>query len=90
MPSSKPRLILTVPDPLMADLRALAAASEKPVATVTLDLLRELQPQIQDLAKLIGHAKAGRTQAAKKALRHMMGNAMAQILAEQLPLKGVK
>ena len=90
MPSRKPRLILTVPDDLMADLRALAEAAEKPVATVTLDILREIQPQLADLAKLIQHAKAGRKQAAKRTLRHMVGDQLAAFLAEQMPLKGVK
>ena len=83
MPSRKPRLILTVPDDLMATLRGLAQATEKPMATIVVDLLREIQPQLQDLAKLITHAKAGRKQAAKRTLAHMVGNQLAEMMAAQ-------
>jgi predicted DNA-binding protein len=84
MPSRKPRTALTLPDELQVTLADLADAMEKPVATVIVELLTELQPSLGDLAKFVRHAKSGKKAAAKRALSHMVGNA----LAEQLELMG--
>lgn len=86
MPTTKPRLYVTLPDDLRDDLQALAAVQEKPISTTVVDLLRELQPQIQGLAKLIGHAKAGNRAAAKKTLAHMVGDTLADVLQQQMEL----
>lgn len=83
MPSRNPRLILTVPPDLMGTIRELSAALEKPMATVVLDLLREMQPQLRDLVKLVLHTRAGRTEAAKRTLSHMVGDQLAQLLVAQ-------
>lgn len=90
MPTQKPRTAVTLTPEAKSALDALAQASGKPVATVISELLSEMAPQLADLAKLVEHAKAGRKQAAKRTLAHMMGNQLAEILADQLPLKGVK
>lgn len=90
MPSVKPRVALTLHPETRAAVRELAEAAGKPEATVIAELLREMAPQLRDLAKLLRHAKAGRQQAAKAALRDLMGNAMAELMAEAQPdlLKG--
>jgi hypothetical protein len=88
MPTRKPRLMISVPDDLMAVLQEFADATERPVSTAIVGLLVEMQPQLVDLAKVIRAAKAGKKSAAKRALQHMMGNAFAEMaMAEQLPLK---
>ena len=92
MPSSKPRLILTLAPELQAAIDDLAEASGKPRATVVVELLGELTDQMHDLAKLMRHAKAGNRSGVKKALRDLLGGALAGVLDQQLPLKlaGVK
>lgn len=82
MPTTRHRINLTPSDELKAALEGLARAAEKPVSTVVTDLLTEMIPQLQDLAKVLSAAKAGKKAAAKRALQHMVGNA----LAEQLEL----
>jgi hypothetical protein len=82
LPTRKPRVALSLPPDLEDVLRELSAASDKPLATVIVDLLKELQPALGDLAKIVRAAKSGKKAAAKRALQHMVGNA----LAEQLTL----
>lgn len=83
------RVMLTVPWPLMEALADLADARDKPVATTIIDLLKELQPQVEGLAKLIRHAKDGNKAAAKRTLQHMIGDSMAEILSQQMELPAV-
>lgn len=92
MPSRKPRLPLTIPEDLHAVLRQLSEATGKPVATVVVDLLVEMQPQLEGLAKVLKHAKAGNKAAAKRALTHMVGDTLGEMMAVQLelPTKGRK
>lgn len=80
MPSAKKRLPLTLPDELDAALRELADALDKPLATVTVEILTEMIPQLEGLAKYARHMKAGKTAAAKRAMAHMIGDAMAEQL----------
>lgn len=85
MPSKKPRLALTVPDDLDADLSELAQLQGKPLATLVVDLLKEMQPQIQGIIKIQKAVKAGNIRAAKSALTHMVGDGIAEILTAQQP-----
>lgn len=85
MPSKKPRLALTVPDDLASDLSELAQLQGKPLATLVVDLLKEMRPQLQGLIKIQRAVKAGNVQAAKVALRHMVGDGMAELIAYQQP-----
>lgn len=84
-----PRMMLTLPWPLAESLTELSDAMGKPAATVTVDLLKELQPQIDGLAKLVRHAKEGNRAAAKRTLQHMIGDGMAEIINAQLELPAV-
>ena len=65
-----------------------ADATGKPAATITAELLREVAPQLHDIAKIAWLSQQGKAAAAKRALVHMIGDGMAQILQEQLPLPG--
>ncbi len=80
MPNVSPRIAITPSVELKATLEELALVLEKPTATLIVDLLNEMQPQLLDLTKIFRHAKAGKSAAAKRALRHMMGNALAEQL----------
>lgn len=82
MPTTRPRIAITPSDALREALEALGDALERPVSTVAVQLLEEMTPQLVDLAKVARHTKAGKKAAAKRALQHMVGNA----LAEQLEL----
>ena len=84
------RVMLTVPWPLMESLAALADALDKPVATTIIDLLKEMQPQVDGLSKLVRHARDGNKAAAKRTLQHMIGDSMAEIIGQQLQLPAVK
>lgn len=79
------RLMLSVPPELDGTLDRLAAATDKPRATLVTDLLLEMRPQLDDLARVIGNVRSGRVAAAKQALRHMMGNAFAEMMTAQQP-----
>lgn len=82
MPTTRHRINLTPSDELKEALQGLADAAGKPVSTVVTDLLTEMLPQLLDLTKVLAAARAGKKAAAKRALQHMVGNA----LAEQLEL----
>lgn len=85
MPSPKRRLILTVPPELDAVIDRVSKAFDKPRASVVVDLLQEMRPQLLDLAKMAEHTKANRRTAAKTVLRHMVGNAFADLMIEMQP-----
>ncbi len=79
------RAALTLPADLRAVLEAFAEASGKPMSTVIVDLLQEMAPQLVALTKIQRQVKAGQHSAAKQTLRHMMGDAMADVIAESQP-----
>jgi DNA-binding GntR family transcriptional regulator len=86
-------MALTLPPELASTLADLSAASGKPAATVVVELLTELQPALRDTAKYLRAVKAGRNDVAKKALRNLLGDAMADLyrdLQPSLPLGGKK
>jgi phenylpyruvate tautomerase PptA (4-oxalocrotonate tautomerase family) len=79
------RLALTPSPELRAALEELAQALGQPPATIAVQLLIEVIPQMQGLAKIARAAKAGNKAAAKRALVHMIGDAMGEIMAKQQP-----
>lgn len=85
MPSQKPRLALTLPPELQVALNDLAEAVGKPVSRVTTEILVEMIPQLQGLAKFSRAAKSGNVAAAKRAMVHMLGDNMAEMMAMQQP-----
>lgn len=86
------RMAISLKPPLEAALFDLADALEKPAATVAAELLAELAPQLEGLAKVARLAKQGKQAAAKRALGHVVGDAMAGVLVEdrQMRLPGTK
>jgi uncharacterized protein (DUF305 family) len=79
------RMALTVPDDLRDCLDDLAEALEKPAATLAVEFLREMIPQFQALAKMARAAKRGDKAAIKRALVHMVGDNLAEMMAAQQP-----
>ena len=86
MPSKHPRLALTLPPSLREALEDLAEAQGVPASKVVVGLLSEMETQIRDLAKYSRLVQSGQHSAAKRALQHLLGNAMAEVITEQLPL----
>lgn len=85
MPSQKPRLALTLPDELKAAIDALADATQKPASKVVTELLQEMLPQLHGMAKFSRAVRAGNITAAKTALRHTMGDTLAQVMIDTTP-----
>jgi predicted DNA-binding protein len=80
MPSQKPRIALTLAPELQVALFNLAEAVGKPAATVASELLFEMIPQLEGLTKFAKVAKSGNKAAMKRALSHMVGDNMAELL----------
>lgn len=85
MPSRKPRMALTLTPELEAAFDDLADAMGKPASTLAVELLGELIPQIEGLAKVARAAKSGNKAAAKRALVHMVGDNLAEIMTMHQP-----
>jgi predicted DNA-binding protein len=85
MPSRKPRMALTLPEHVNAAVHDLADAMGKPASKVVTELLEEMVPQLEGLAKIARAGKAGNKAAAKRALQHMMGDQLAEVMAIQQP-----
>jgi hypothetical protein len=84
------RMALTLAAETQDALADLADATGKPASTIAAELLLEMAPQLHDAAKIIRLSRAGKKAAARRALTHMLGDGMAAIMAEQLPLPGTK
>ena len=85
MPTQKPRMALTLPDHVRDAVYDLADAMGKPAAKVVTELLEEMVPQLQGLAKVARAAKSGNKAAAKRALQHMVGDQLAEVMTTQQP-----
>lgn len=85
MATQRRRMALSLPDDVNAAVFDLADALGTPATKVVTDLLQEMVPQLQGLAKVARASKAGNKAAAKRALQHMMGDAMAEVLSAQQP-----
>lgn len=79
-------MALTLSAEAEAALADLADATGKPAATIAAELLKEVAPQLHDVAKIARLSQQGKAAAAKRALVHMVGDGMAQLMQDQLPL----
>jgi hypothetical protein len=78
-------MALTLPEDVNAAVHDLADALGKPASKVVTELLQEMVPQLQGLAKIARAGRAGNRAAAKRALQHMMGDALAEVAAAHQP-----
>jgi hypothetical protein len=78
-------MALTLPEEVSYAVHDLADALGKPASKVVTELLQEMVPQLQGLAKIARAGKAGNKAAAKRALAHMMGDTMAELMTVQQP-----
>lgn len=80
MPTQKPRIAVTLDAHVRAAVDDLADALQKPASKVVAQLLEEMVPQLEGLAKVARAARSGNKVAAKRALQHMLGDSMAEII----------
>lgn len=85
MPTTRRRLNLCPSDEAMAALDDLAAAIGKPRATIAAELLHEMADTVRGMAKMARLAKSGNKAGAKRALAHVVGDQLAQVLADTSP-----
>jgi hypothetical protein len=85
MPTLKTRMALTLTDELRDALADLGEATGRPMATVAVQLLGDLVPQLHSLAKVARANKLGDKVEAQRALIHMVGDQMAEVLASIQP-----
>lgn len=85
MPTTKPRIGIVATPATVAALDDLADASGKTRATVAAELLAEIAPQLHDTARFLRSVKAGKTQAARKALQDLVGAAVAEVMEANQP-----
>lgn len=78
-------MALTLPEDLDRAIFNLADAVGKPAAQVVTQLLQEMVPQLEGLAKIHRATREGNKVAAKRALQHMMGDTMAEVIASTQP-----
>ncbi len=79
------RMMITLSPELAVALGGLGDALGRPPATIAREMLVEIIPQLEGLTKLAIAAKSGNKVAAKRALVHMMGDNMAEIMSMQQP-----
>jgi hypothetical protein len=83
MPSRKPRCNLIIAEDLWACLVDYADAMQKPVSTTITILLREMQPQLPDLARMARAQHRSNLPAVKSIAKDMLGRAYVESVAMQ-------
>lgn len=83
MPTQKPRMALTLPPELFKAVHEMADALGRPASTVLVEMLVELIPQLEGITRMAIAAKSGNKAAVKRALVHMVGDNMAELMTMQ-------
>lgn len=89
MPSQNRRVALTLPPHVEQAVAELADAQNKPVATVIVEMLDGIVPQLLDLARLQRAVNAGQVQLAGQLSRRMLGDAAIPAAHAQHELEGM-
>lgn len=84
------RLTISLPDDVAEAVGALAKAQGVPQSKAIVTTLQEFAPTMLSLAKFMEQVKSGQKTAAKETIRHMMGDAMAELMREQMELVPAK
>ena len=90
MPSTNARMILTLKPDLHTAIKEFAAASEKPAATVVVELLTEFQPQMLELTRVLLMISRGKVRAARSHLAQMMGSTILAATQMDIPLEAAR
>jgi hypothetical protein len=84
------RIQISLPESLEEVLSELAEIQERPMSKIVVSLLSEMEPQLRDMVEYTRHMKAGRLEDAKRAIVHMIGNGMAELLVDEKKTGGEK
>lgn len=80
------RITISMPDDVAAAVEALAQAQGVPQSKAVISVLVDFAPAMLALAKFMDQMKAGQKQAAKQTIQHLMGDAMAEVIGQQLDM----
>lgn len=80
------RLTVSLPDDVLAAIKAMSESEERPMSKVIVSLLQEMAPAIVQLAKFQTQIKAGKTSEAKRTFQHLYGDGLAAMMNEQIDL----
>lgn len=86
MPTRLKRLTIQLPDEVKEAVEALSKAQGVPQTKVIISVLSEFAPVMLGIAKITAQVKAGEKQQAKETMRHLMGDALAEVIREQMEL----
>ncbi len=78
------RITITLPPAVDETIREFAKVQGIPQAKVVTNILVESEPTLRNMIKLHEQIKAGQLKEAKRTLQHTFGDAMAEILNDQL------
>lgn len=78
------RLTISLPRDVDEAVVALSKAQGVPQSKAIISVLKEFTPAMLALAKLTEQMKAGQTSAVHETVRHLMGDAMADLLKEEI------
>jgi len=84
------RLTISLPNKVLEAVEALSKAQGIPLSKAITGVLEEFTPAMVDLARFMEQMKAGQKAAAKQTIQHMMGDAMAQVIGQQIDLYPAK
>jgi len=90
MASGYRRITISLPPEVDSAILALAKVQGIPQAKIVQDVLIEFAPTMVHLVKLHQQIQEGKKVDAKQTIQHMFGDAMAELLTEQMQLAPAK
>jgi len=85
-PKGYKRITISLPDDVATAVENLATIQGVPQSKVVVSILTEFAPTMHGLAKIHKQLQEGEKAAAKQTVQHMLGDAMAELLGEQMEL----
>lgn len=84
------RLTISLPDDVLAAVRAMAEAENRPASKVIVGVLTEFAPMLLQVANFHKQVAAGKTSEAKRTMQTLFGDQLATVLTQQLDLQKAK
>lgn len=84
------RLTISLPDDVLAAVRAMAEAENRPASKVIVGVLTEFAPMLLQVASFHKQVAAGKTSEAKRTMQTLFGDQLATVLTQQLDLQKAK
>lgn len=90
MATTLKRVTISLPDDVAEAIETLAKVQGVPQTKIIIQVLSEFAPTMHGLAKIHKQLQEGEKAAAKQTIQHMLGDAMAELLTEQMELAPAK